>query len=194
MLPPRLPDNELDRLSALRALGLLDTSREPRYDRYVRLVRQLLAVPTAAITLIDSNRQWFKGREGMPLRESSRDVSFCGHAILERGMLCIPDTHADPRFAQNPFVVGPPHIRFYAGCPLRVPGGFAVGTLCAIDAQPRAADREQLMALRDLADCLEREFATQLLMRDVRGHDPAGALPRTSAFKTLESGRPPEPA
>lgn len=92
------------------------------------------------------------GRDGIALSETSRNVSFCGHAILEHGVMCIPDALADPRCAQNPFVLGSPHIRFYAGCPPRVPGGFAVGTLCAIDPQPRAADTAQLMALRDFAD------------------------------------------
>lgn len=167
MQPPVKPPLEAERLTALRALGLLDTATDERFARYVRLARRLIDVPIAAVTLVDAERQWFKHREGLAVAETPRDVSFCGHAIVERGVFYIPDAQADSRFADNPLVTGEPHIRFYAGCPVYVPGNLAVGTLCVIDTRPRALDTDQLASLRDLADCLQREICLHMLLQDV---------------------------
>lgn len=177
MQAPAIPANEAERLDTLRALGLLDTEREERFDRFVRLARALIDVPIATISLVDANRQWFKGCDGLGMSETPRSVSFCGHAILQEGVFYIPDAKADPRFALNPLVTGAPHVRFYAGCPVYVPGGGAVGTLCAIDRRPRRLSNDQLMRLRDLADCLQRELAAHMLLRQMRSErDIAAAM------------------
>ncbi|CAA9310175.1 MAG: hypothetical protein AVDCRST_MAG71-633 [uncultured Lysobacter sp.] len=170
------PLNEAARLAALRAIGLLDTPSEARFDRFVRLAKALCDVPIAVISLVDANRQWFKGCDGLAVSETPRRVSFCAHAIHEQGVFYIPDASADERFADNPLVTGEPHIRFYAGAPVFVPGGLAIGTLCVIDRRPRAFDMNQLQALRDLADCLQREVALQLLLTEVTAVRDSRAL------------------
>ncbi|HEY4555737.1 MAG TPA: GAF domain-containing protein [Lysobacter sp.] len=185
MQAPALPANEQERLGALQALGILDTPPEARYSRFVRMIRRHLDVPIATISLIDANRQWFKGCEGLDVAETPRDISFCGHAILERGVFYIPDARADERFADNPLVTGAPHIRFYAGCPLYVPGNLALGTLCAIDTRPRTLSPEQLAQFRDIADCLQRELTMQVLMNDVRRLTSPHMLLASPAFLAL---------
>ncbi len=151
MHAPPAPDNELDRIEALRALRVLDTPSEERFDRITRVVSRVLEVPIALVSLVDSNRQWFKSRQGLEACETGRDISFCGHAILDSEVFCVPDATLDPRFADNPLVTGPPEIRFYAGAPLTLPDGLRVGTLCAIDTRPRQLSDEQLQTLSDLA-------------------------------------------
>lgn len=155
---PHLPDNELQRLQALRAQVLLDTPAEERFDRLTRLARQLFGTQIALISLVDENRQWFKSRQGLDACETGRDISFCGHAILADAIFEISDTRLDLRFADNPLVTGPPHIRFYAGAPLKTTDGYNIGTLCIIDDQPRQLTAEEHHALRDLADCVEAEI------------------------------------
>lgn len=155
-----IPENEAQRITALRSLGLLDTLPEERFERITRIAQRLFDVPIASLTLIDANRQWFKSCIGMPGQESPRDIAFCAHAILSDDVLVIPDALDDPRFSDNPLVTGEPHIRFYAGMPLSGPGGFKVGTLCIIDSRPRhfsAADRH---TLKDLAAWAENEVNT----------------------------------
>ncbi len=157
---PALPENEERRLATLRSLDLLDTPREERFDRLTRMARRVFRAPIALVSLVDSNRQWFKSCVGIEAEETPRDVSFCGHAILGDDVFVIPDAHADPRFRDNPLVVGEPRIRFYAGCPIRSLDGSRLGTLCVIDHVARDPDAEDLMALRDLAAMVEREIAT----------------------------------
>jgi len=158
---PALPDGEAERLRALRALGVLDSAAEERFDRITRLARALFDVPIALISLVDAERQWFKSRLGVEATETERAVSFCGHAILESGIFEIPDTLQDPRFAHNPMVTGEPHIRYYAGAPLVVDGGDTVGMLCIQDRRPRLLSPAQRTALRDLADCAQAELQAQ---------------------------------
>lgn len=153
-----MPDNEPQRLRALRAQAILDTPAEDRFDRLTRLARHMLGVPIALVSLVDSDRQWFKSRQGLDACETGRDISFCGHAILDDAIFEIADASLDPRFAGNPLVTGPPHIRFYAGAPLSSVDGFRVGTLCIIDDKPRRLSAEDRNALRDLADCVEAEI------------------------------------
>jgi len=129
MQTPRLPSDESERLAALRALNLLDTPAEPRFDRLARIAQRHFGVDIALVSLIDTERQWFKSRQGLDVCETHRDVSFCGHAILKEEVLCIPDALEDPRFADNPLVTGAPHIRFYAGAPVHAPNGQRIGTL-----------------------------------------------------------------
>jgi len=153
MIPAPIPANEQPRIEALRRLLILDTPPEERFDRVVRFAAQEFDVPVALVCLVDSQRQWFKARVGLAVCESGREASFCGHAILEAGTLVVEDALRDERFRDNPFVVGEPNVRFYAGAPLQLPGGQIVGTLCLVDSRPRtldATDQAILGVLRDL--------------------------------------------
>jgi signal transduction histidine kinase len=158
MIPPALPPDEAPRLAALQALGVLDSAPEERFDRITRVAQRLFGVPIALISLVDANRQWFKSCQGLAVRETPREVSFCGHAILGDAALVVDDARQDPRFADNPLVTGELQVRFYAGQPLRDPQGHPLGTLCIMDRAPRQlspADRE---SLRDLAAWAENEL------------------------------------
>lgn len=158
MIAPEIPANEAARLAFLQSLEILDTVPEEPFERLVRLAKYTLDVPIALVSLVDADRQWFKARIGLGASETPRSISFCGHALKQRGVFYIPDTLADLRFADNPLVTGLPHIRFYAGAPLVMEGGLALGTLCIIDTRPRALDVAQLRVLRDLADCVQGEL------------------------------------
>jgi phosphoribosyl 1,2-cyclic phosphodiesterase len=147
---PRAADEER-RVTSLRSLGVLDTAREQRFDRYTDEACESFGVPIALITLVDSDRQWFKSHRGIDIDETPRDESVCAHAILGSEVLQVPDLLADPRFADNPSVVGPGHARFYAGAPLILDDGSRIGTLCVIDHRPRLLDENQLEELRRLA-------------------------------------------
>lgn len=159
MIPPGIPDSEPARLRALAALEILDTPVEQRYDRIVRLASRTVDAPIAYISFVDANRQWLKSNVGMPVCETSRDVSFCGHTILHQEPLVIPDARADARFRDNPLVVDEPFIRFYTGVPLQGPGGHAVGTLCVAGPEPRQPSARQLDMLVEFASLVERELS-----------------------------------
>ena len=151
MLAPIKPANEAVRIQALHGLNVLDSAPEERFDRLTRLAKRLFNVPIALVTLVDKDRQWFKSCVGLDVNETPRDVSFCGHAILQDELLLVPDAKQDKRFHDNPLVTGEPNIRFYAGYPLTVPNGNKMGTLCLIDTRPRELDDEERGLLRDLA-------------------------------------------
>jgi len=153
MQPPTIPDDEEARLLELRSYGVLDTEQDPRFDDISELTRYVAGTEIGIVSLVDSNRQWFKSCVGAPLsqRQTPRDISFCGHTILQRQPLIINDTHEDDRFADNPLVVGVPHVRFYAGFPLISANGFTVGSLCAISRQPHHLSDQQIKALGRLA-------------------------------------------
>ncbi len=154
MIKPPLPANETERLALLHELLLLDTPPERRLDRIVDFASTEFAVPVCLISLVDSERQWFKARVGVDVCETPRDISFCGHALSSDAILMVPDATLDPRFHDNPLVAGAPHIRFYAGAPLVGRDGLAIGTLCLIDTRPRTLDPVEqaiLESLRDLA-------------------------------------------
>lgn len=149
-----IPADEQQRLEALRALLILDTPPEERFDRIVEFAAAEFDVPIALLSLIDEDRQWFKSKTGLGVCETPRDISFCGHAIHCNNVLVVPDARVDERFVDNPLVLGEPFIRFYAGAPLIMPGGQAIGTLCLIDTRVRrldATDLSILSSLRDLA-------------------------------------------
>ncbi|CBS89221.1 putative diguanylate cyclase/phosphodiesterase (GGDEF and EAL domains) (plasmid) [Azospirillum lipoferum 4B] len=149
---PSMPLREEDRLAALQRYELLDTPEEPAFDQITRLAAKLLNVPIALISLVDRDRQWFKSRVGLPARETPREQSFCAHALQSESLLVIGDARQDHRFAANPLVTGDPHIRFYAGAPLRTADGLTLGTICVIDDQPRPAlSPEEEETLRDLS-------------------------------------------
>ncbi|WP_244849462.1 PAS domain S-box protein [Caballeronia sp. SL2Y3] len=156
-----LPDDENERVRVLRSLHILDTPAEEAFDRVTRVLARVLGVPIALVSLVDEHRQWFKSRLGLEACETSRDVSFCSHALHEADMLVVEDARNDPRFADNPFVAGPPCVRFYAGVPLRSSDGHAIGTLCAIDTVPRALSPEDAAVMRDLAAIVERELLSR---------------------------------
>ncbi|GGY43092.1 putative bifunctional diguanylate cyclase/phosphodiesterase [Pseudoduganella albidiflava] len=151
--PPR-PDDEEERLSALSAAQLLDTQPEEVFDRVTRMACAVLGVPVSLISLVDKDRQWFKSSSGLDARETGRDVSFCGHAILSDAPFIVDDTSADARFAANPLVTGPPGIRFYAGIPIHA-GPSRIGTLCIIDTAPRTLVARDLTLLKSMARTVE---------------------------------------
>jgi len=154
-----LPADEDDRLGALLALALLDSDPEERFDRYTRRAQHLLDVPIALISLVDNDRQWFKSRRGLGARQTPREHAFCAHAILQPDhLLEVNDATVDPRFRDNPLVTGRPDIRFYAGCPIRAPGGQPIGTLCVIDDRPRSLNAAGRSLLRELADQIEDDL------------------------------------
>lgn len=159
MLVAPVPDNEAERLASLFALLLLDTPPEERFDKIVAFAAQEFEVPIALITLLDSERQWFKAQVGMRVCSTARDISFCGHAIMQPDTFVVPDAASDPRFADNPLVSGAPHIRFYAGAPLVMPSGHALDTLCVIDTRPRTLDHTDLTILAALRDLLVKELS-----------------------------------
>lgn len=157
MLTPPFPPNEAARLAALRALKILDTPPEERFDRIIAFARDLFQVPIALVSLVDQDRQWFKSRAGLDAPETPRSVSFCGHAILSADPFVVEDATVDERFRDNPLVTGPPFVRFYAGMPLNA-GGFRLGTLCLIDHQPRRFTDRDRGVLTGLAGWVEREL------------------------------------
>jgi len=152
-----LPPDELDRLSMLDALHLLDTPPEPVFDRVTRLASRMLDVPMAMFSLVDADRQWFKSRVGMESAETPREYAFCAHAIGMSTPLVVQDAREDGRFSDNPLVNGPPNIRFYAGVPIRTTAGLAIGTLCALDTRPRTLSEDEAALLNDLAAILTKE-------------------------------------
>jgi EAL domain-containing protein (putative c-di-GMP-specific phosphodiesterase class I)/GGDEF domain-containing protein len=179
MRPP-LPSNEPDRLASLRRLELLDTPPEPAFDRLTRLAATLLDVPIALISFIDEKRQWLKSRVGSTLTEIPRDQSFCAHAIAAEDMLVVGDATQDPRFSAGPLVVGDPHVRFYAGVPLRTRDGLALGALSVLDSTPRAGlSQKQAEALRDLAVQAMALIESRHLVGEVH---PASGLPNRFRF------------
>ncbi|MEK7470078.1 MAG: sensor domain-containing diguanylate cyclase [Planctomycetota bacterium] len=159
MIEPASPADEDRRLAALRALRILDTPSEERFDRITRTARRMFGVPIALITLVDGDRQWFKSCQGLGVNETARSISFCGHAILNDAPMVVADAAADPRFHDNPLVTGDPNIRFYAGCPLKSPDGAKLGTLCLIGREPRTFSTEEVVALQDLAAWAEGELS-----------------------------------
>ncbi len=156
---PRIPADEQERLFELKSAAILDTLAEERFDRVTRMARRLFDVPIALVSLVDENRQWFKSCDGLDVSETSRDISFCGHVILEKQTFVIEDALKDERFCDNPLVTGEPHIRFYAGQQLRPFSGQAIGTLCIIDRVPREFSADDRQMLVDLAQMVEREIA-----------------------------------
>ena len=161
-VPAPLPPDEARRFEALRRLDLLDSAPEAMFDDIVALAALICSTPIALVSLIDKERQWFKGCIGLDVTETPRDQAFCAHAILHPdALLIVPDTHEDPRFRENPLVVGAPHIRFYAGAPILSPEGQPLGTVCVIDTVARTLDADQQSALLKLA----RQASTLMVLR-----------------------------
>lgn len=144
-------EQEEPRIEALRSLDLLDTEHEEEFDELVQLASEICNTPISLVSLVDSDRQWFKARVGTDLQETARDYSFCAHALGQADVFIVEDATHDPRFCENPLVTGETNIRFYAGVPLHTSSDLAVGTLCVIDTKPRSLSAEQQNALRILA-------------------------------------------
>jgi diguanylate cyclase (GGDEF)-like protein len=161
-----IPTDDRERVASLRRLGLLDSGSEERFDRITRNARRMFGVSSALVVLVDVDRNWFKSNDGQDDEEAPRSTSFCGHTVASSQFMMVPDARCDPRFADNPNVLGPPHVRFYAGCPIAAPDGAIVGTLCMTDEEPRTLDAEELHLFRDLAGMVEHEIAVTRLAVD----------------------------
>ncbi|MGB3615893.1 MAG: GAF domain-containing protein [Elainellaceae cyanobacterium] len=176
----KAPTQEAARLEALREYKILDTPPEKGYDDVTALAAFICDAPIALITLVDGDRQWFKSKVGLDVDETSRDVSFCAHAILSDETMVIQDALQDDRFTDNPFVTCVSGIRFYAGVPLMTPRGYLIGTLCVVDREPRELSDYQLKTLEALA----RQVVTQLELQRVSSQ-LAGALDKIRLMEGL---------
>jgi len=158
MKPAPIPDNEAARMADVQAANILNTPREERFDRLTDLAKEIFGVNMALITIVDSDRQWFKSACGLDgVSETPRDAGFCAHAIFEPEGMIIPDATKDPRFADNPFVTGAFGLRFYAGVPLRGPSGQGIGAFCLVDQQPHEFGARQLSILKKIAALVQSE-------------------------------------
>ena len=151
MIYPATPPNESERLKSLYLIDLLDKSNDERFDRLTRLMKVSFHVPVASLSLLDRERQWLLSSAGTDIRETPRSTSFCAHAILSEGVFVVKDAYKDKRFCNNPYVKGEPHVRFYAGYPVRLPDGMIAGTLCIVDHVPRDFSMDEANALIDFA-------------------------------------------
>ena len=160
MKEPPVPLDETIRLLGLHSLRILDSAPEERFDRVTRMAQRVFDVDICLVSLVDSDRQWFKSKQGLDACQTPREVSFCGHAILHEQVFVVEDAHADERFADNPLVTGDPTVRFYAGYPVHAPDGHRIGTLCLIDKKPRRFAASEEQTLKDFAALVDDELAS----------------------------------
>jgi signal transduction histidine kinase len=161
MITAPLPSDEAGRIKELKYFQILDTVPEAAFDDFTKIASYICQTPIALITLVDESRQWFKSKVGLDATETSRDMAFCSHAILQDDVFVIPDSLKDERFYDNPLATQAPDIRFYAGAPLTTSSGHKIGTLCVIDDHPRNIDLKQTKILQALA----RQVVNQLELR-----------------------------
>ena len=163
-----LHPNEQKRIESLVSLNILDTLPEKDFDEITFLASQICNSPIALISLVDDKRQWFKSRVGLSAKETSKDLAFCSHAILQDDVFIIPDSSKDDRFFDNPLAVDAPHVQFYAGAPLLSPDGMPIGTICVIDSKPRNLTREQIAALKALSNQVTRLLELRIQITDLK--------------------------
>lgn len=169
MTSPKVPDNEIERLQALRRYSILDTLPEQDFDDITKIASEVCQTPISLITLIDSDRQWFKSNHGLNVRETPRDYAFCAHAINRPDeIFTVKDSREDDRFVGNPLVTGYPNVIFYAGVPLVTPEGFSLGTICVIDNKPRELTEIQLESLRALSRQVVKVFELNRSNKNLR--------------------------
>jgi signal transduction histidine kinase/CheY-like chemotaxis protein len=180
MKTAQIPADDEARLYTLHQYRILDTVDEQIFDDITQLAASICQTPIALVSLIDTNRQWFKSRHGLEALETPRDVSFCGHAIHGSEIFEVKDAFSDPRFSDNPLVTGGPMVRFYAGAPLVAPNGHALGTLCVIDHSPKSLSEEQKISLRALARHVTHLFEARssniTLLENVIQHVPSAIV------------------
>ncbi|MEI6620714.1 MAG: GAF domain-containing protein [Actinomycetes bacterium] len=160
MKSPKIPDDEESRLAELRSLEVLDTAAEERFDELTRRAAHYFNVPIALISLVDTDRQWFKSAFGLAASQTPREVSFCGHAVAQDSTLVVHDAWSDDRFSDNPLVMDNPQVRFYAGRPIHGPTGQPLGTFCIIDHVPRELSERDLSVLNFFADQAEAQLGS----------------------------------
>ena len=153
-----IPADESDRLAELKALNILDTPREPRFDKITELAADVFDVPMVFLTMVDGDRQWFKSTSGTDVQTTPRSLGFCAHAMLEPDAMVVPNAAEDERFADNPFVTGDFHLRFYAGAPLHGPKGKAIGALSLVDTKPHEFSAKKVGQLKKFAAIVEAEI------------------------------------
>jgi len=159
------PTSEAARVAALNRYAILDSEPEQSFDDLVTLAAHICDAPMAMLSLVDDHRQWFKSKLGVQVPETPRETSICAHAIQQGNLFIVPDTLQDERFRQNPLVTGEPHIRFYAGAPLINEDGFALGTLCVVDREPRELEPDQKEAISALARLALRQMELRMNLR-----------------------------
>jgi PAS domain S-box-containing protein len=188
-----LPDRERERLQALRDAQILDTPPEADFDALTRIAAAICGTPIAVVSLMDADRQWFKSKVGLAETEAPRSDSFSAHAILETDLLEVRDAQADPRFADNPHVRGRPHVRFYAGTPLRTADGHVLGSLCVIDHVPRSLTPEQRSALRDLGQQATAQIEIRRTVAELRRAVAERESAEAALRRALDTAVPPAP-
>lgn len=171
-----IPQDEEERLEALRKSGLLDTAPEEQFERITRIATKVFKVPISTLTLIDVEREWFKSCQGLDAQDGARAVSFCGHALLAEDALVVPDATKDARFADNPMVVGEPYIRFYAGVPVPDAFGKRLGVFCIKDRVPREFSAEDLRILKALAAWASHEVRIYRIQEELMEHEAVKRL------------------
>lgn len=158
MIKAPIEQNEEERILAVHRLAILDTEPEERFDKFTREAVEKLKVPISTVTIIDEDREWFKSCQGVDAKEGNRSVSFCGHAMYSSVLFVVEDTFNDPRFVDNPMVINPPHIRFYAGARLLdQKTALPVGVFCIKDIKPRKLTLEEIDIFMNLAKQVENE-------------------------------------
>jgi two-component system, NtrC family, sensor kinase len=188
-MPATTSAMEAARIAALDRYAILDSEPEQSFDDLVILAAHICKVPMAMLSLVDDHRQWFKSKLGVEVRETPRDSSICAHAIQQGELFIVPDTLQDPRFRENPLVTGEPHIRFYAGAPLINEDGFALGTLCVVDREPRELDDAQKEAINSLGRLALRQMELRMnlqLLKDALNDRTREEHARELELKRLE--------
>ena len=186
-MPFQTPANEEQRLEELRRYTLLDTPPEKAFDDITKLAARIFRAPISMVTLIDEDREWFKSCFGLETREVARGAAFCAYAIMSDEVLIVPDAREDPRFSGSPLVTGDPHIRFYAGAPLKTSNGLNLGTLCIIDTKPRRPSRGSMATLAALAQMVVDEIELRYQIGERRREVETLRLLQAAVQQTSES-------